>query len=60
MPISGIGLYPRLLTDSYRASIEALVQRETTALSQVRRPAVVLRPELVAMAYTSPALPPPA
>jgi NAD(P)H-quinone oxidoreductase subunit 4 len=27
VPIIGIGLYPRLLTDTYRASIEALVVR---------------------------------
>ncbi len=34
VPIIGIGLYPRLVTDSYRASIEALVQRELTALNR--------------------------
>ncbi len=34
VPIIGIGLYPRLVTDSYRASIEALVQRELTALDR--------------------------
>ena len=38
VPIIGIGLYPRLVTDSYRASIEALVQRETTALARVIQP----------------------
>jgi NAD(P)H-quinone oxidoreductase subunit 4 len=35
VPIIGIGLYPRIMTDTYRASIEALVQRETTALGRV-------------------------
>ena len=35
VPIVGIGLYPRIMTDSYRASIETLVQRETTALARV-------------------------
>jgi NAD(P)H-quinone oxidoreductase subunit 4 len=35
VPIVGIGLYPRIMTDTYRASIEALVQRETTALGRV-------------------------
>ncbi|MFM9047164.1 MAG: NAD(P)H-quinone oxidoreductase subunit 4 [Cyanobium sp.] len=35
IPIIGIGLYPRILTDSYRASIEALVQRETFALTRM-------------------------
>jgi NAD(P)H-quinone oxidoreductase subunit 4 len=35
IPIIGIGLYPRIMTDSYRASIETLVQRETLALARV-------------------------
>jgi NAD(P)H-quinone oxidoreductase subunit 4 len=35
VPIIGIGLYPRIMTDTYRASIEALVQRETSALGRV-------------------------
>jgi len=38
VPIIGIGLYPRILTDSYRASIEALVQRETLAMAKVIHP----------------------
>jgi NAD(P)H-quinone oxidoreductase subunit 4 len=38
VPIIGIGLYPRLVTDSYRASIEALVDREAIALAKVGRP----------------------
>jgi len=38
VPIIGIGLYPRLLTDSYRAAIEALVERENTALAHVAHP----------------------
>jgi NAD(P)H-quinone oxidoreductase subunit 4 len=38
VPIIGIGLYPRILTDSYRASIEALVQRETVAMAKVIHP----------------------
>ncbi len=38
VPIIGIGLYPRLMTDSYRASIEALVQREDTALALMLPP----------------------
>jgi len=45
VPIIVIGLYPRLLTDSYRASIEALVQREETARSLIGHPsaAAVMR-----------------
>jgi len=45
VPIIGIGLYPRLLTDSYRASIEALVQREETARIRIGHPpaAAVMR-----------------
>jgi NAD(P)H-quinone oxidoreductase subunit 4 len=35
VPIIGIGLYPRIMTDTYRASIEALVQREITAMGRV-------------------------
>jgi len=35
VPIIGIGLYPRLVTDTYRVSIEALVQREANALAQL-------------------------
>jgi len=38
VPIVGIGLYPRIMTDTYRSSIEALVQRETTALARVIQP----------------------
>jgi len=38
VPIIGIGLYPRIMTDSYRASIEALVQRETVAMAKVIHP----------------------
>ncbi len=35
VPIVGIGLYPRIMTDSYRASIETLVKQETTALARL-------------------------
>jgi NAD(P)H-quinone oxidoreductase subunit 4 len=35
VPIIGIGLYPRIMTDTYRASIEALVQREISAMGRV-------------------------
>ena len=38
VPIIGIGLYPRLVTDSYRASIEALVQREDQAMALISAP----------------------
>ena len=32
MPIIGIGLYPRLITESYLASINNLVDRDLTAV----------------------------
>ena len=32
MPIIGIGLYPRLVTESYLASINNLVDRDLTAV----------------------------
>jgi NAD(P)H-quinone oxidoreductase subunit 4 len=35
VPIIGIGLYPRLVTDTYRASIETLVHREDAAMAKV-------------------------
>ncbi|WP_414153488.1 NAD(P)H-quinone oxidoreductase subunit 4 [Prochlorococcus sp. MIT 1307] len=37
VPIIGIGLYPRLMTDSYRASIEALVERDLDAMERLNR-----------------------
>ena len=39
VPIIGIGLYPRLLTDTYRASMEALVARDDSALRALTAPA---------------------
>jgi NAD(P)H-quinone oxidoreductase subunit 4 len=52
VPIIGIGLYPRLLTDTYRASIEALVKREATAMALVQAPpgAAVMRQGTLAVA----------
>ncbi len=38
VPIIGIGLYPRLMTDSYRASIETLVARVDSAKALVGEP----------------------
>tara|TARA_Y100001968_G_scaffold333042_1_gene393774 strand:- start:796 stop:2469 length:1674 start_codon:yes stop_codon:yes gene_type:complete len=35
VPIIGIGLYPRLMTDSYKASIEALVDRDVLAMKSL-------------------------
>ncbi len=54
VPIIGIGLYPRLMTDSYRASIEALVQREDLArTSRLAPSASVLRPAAAAAGWTA-------
>jgi len=63
IPIIGIGLYPRIMTDSYRASIESLVQRENLAfakmgplpLKNVFRPATSLV-EMPAVALQAPPL----
>jgi NAD(P)H-quinone oxidoreductase subunit 4 len=52
VPILGIGLYPKLMTDSYRASIEALVQRENNAVSRLIHPGkgdLIRRPTLAAL-----------
>jgi NAD(P)H-quinone oxidoreductase subunit 4 len=52
VPIIGIGLYPRLITDTYRASIETLVGRETAGLERVNDPpaAAVMRRPVAALA----------
>jgi NAD(P)H-quinone oxidoreductase subunit 4 len=39
VPIFGIGLYPRLMTDSYKASIDSLVRQESLALAKAGTPA---------------------
>ncbi|MFM7676653.1 MAG: NAD(P)H-quinone oxidoreductase subunit 4 [Synechococcus sp.] len=36
VPIIGIGLYPKLMTDTYRASMERLVGQEEQAMAQLR------------------------
>ena len=42
MSIIGIGLYPRLMTDSYSSSIEALVGRDLGAMEQISKPTAPL------------------
>ena len=42
VPIIGIGLYPRLMTDSYRSSIEALVSRDLGAMERISQPSAPL------------------
>ena len=42
VPIIGIGLYPRLMTDSYSASIEALVKRDVIAIERLKKPTAPL------------------
>jgi NAD(P)H-quinone oxidoreductase subunit 4 len=66
VPIVGIGLYPRIMTDSYRASIEALVLRENTAMAKVIHPpagSLIRRSPLAALTpapwITAPAIPRP-
>jgi NAD(P)H-quinone oxidoreductase subunit 4 len=56
VPIIGIGLYPRIVTDTYRASIETLVGRENTALLRDQNPpaAALLRRPLPALLPTAP------
>ena len=38
VPIIGIGLYPRLMTDSYKASMEQLVARDESAMKRLTAP----------------------
>jgi NAD(P)H-quinone oxidoreductase subunit 4 len=58
VPIIGIGLYPRLVTDSYRASIESLVLREDAAMARVLGPAPagLIRGGIKPVTWMSPAL----
>jgi NAD(P)H-quinone oxidoreductase subunit 4 len=58
VPIIGIGLYPRLVTDSYRASIESLVLREDAAMARVLgpSPAGLIRGGAQPLTWMSPAL----
>jgi NAD(P)H-quinone oxidoreductase subunit 4 len=39
VPIIGIGLYPRLMTDSYKATMEVLVARDESAMKALNSPA---------------------
>ncbi|AII44622.1 NAD(P)H-quinone oxidoreductase subunit 4 [Synechococcus sp. KORDI-100] len=59
VPIIGIGLYPRLMTDSYRSSIEALVNRNVYAMERISRPtAPIIRGQpAVPALLQAPALP---
>jgi NAD(P)H-quinone oxidoreductase subunit 4 len=43
VPIIAIGLYPRLVTDTYRASVEALVNREEQAMAFIKPLAATAR-----------------
>ena len=52
VPIIGIGLYPRLITDSYSASMEALVARENGAVAKLIHPSakdLIRRPTLATL-----------
>jgi NAD(P)H-quinone oxidoreductase subunit 4 len=53
--IIGIGLYPRLMTDSYRASMEALVARENGAVTRLIHPSAT---DLIRRPTTAVLLPP--
>jgi NAD(P)H-quinone oxidoreductase subunit 4 len=56
VPIIGIGLYPRLMTDSYRATIERQVARDGAAIHSAAAPPLPLRPPLTAAVTMAPAL----
>ncbi|HJN36363.1 MAG: NAD(P)H-quinone oxidoreductase subunit 4 [Prochlorococcus sp.] len=60
VPIVGIGLYPRLMTDSYSASIEALVHRDVVAMERLTQPTAPLIRNSIQMPamLISPKLPP--
>jgi NAD(P)H-quinone oxidoreductase subunit 4 len=42
VPIIGIGLYPKLMTDSYSSTISALVRRDVDAMERITRPTAPL------------------
>ena len=42
VPIIGIGLYPRIMTDTYIASIDGLVKRDLGAIERVDKPSIEL------------------
>ena len=42
VPIIGIGLYPKLMTDSYSNTISALVRRDVDAMERIKRPTAPL------------------
>ena len=56
VPIIGIGLYPRIMTDTYRALIEALVAREEVALAKVENPPARAVMRQLPMGLLNPAL----
>jgi NAD(P)H-quinone oxidoreductase subunit 4 len=43
VPIIGIGLYPRLVTDTYRATIEQVVARDESSMKAMTAPPLPLR-----------------
>ncbi len=56
VPIIGIGLYPRLITDTYSASIEALVERDLVAVKTLSAPKVanLSKPTTLAASFKAP------
>ena len=57
VPIIGIGLYPRLVTDSYRSSIEMLVAKNITVIKNPTVPLIrnfVLAPALLHVSIDAP------
>ena len=38
VPIIGIGLYPKIMTDTYQSSVDALVARDRTVLERPQSP----------------------
>ncbi len=60
VPIIGIGLYPKLMTDSYSNTISALVRRDVDAMERVTRPTAPLirSSSLVPALFSAPKLTP--
>ncbi len=60
VPIIGIGLYPRLMTDAYTSTIEALVERDVLAMERITRPTAPLirSTSLVPAQFSAPKLTP--
>ena len=58
VPIIGIGLYPKIMTDTYISSIDGLVRRDLLAVERIRgdQSTIVSSPNLSVGTFKSPLL----